>query len=74
MKRRTKQNGRIMNEIQRQTTEKVHKPKKIKISNVTSEYTFDCPKCGSIGIGEEGLNGTFWEDCLSCGYSNDNML
>lgn len=66
-KSRTKEQGRNINEVQRQTTERTH----IVITDTWSDYTFKCD-CGRYGEGEQSTSGKFWESC-QCGYENSNL-
>lgn len=68
MKKRTKEQGRAMNEVQRQTTERTH----AFIVETWSDYTTKC-ECGGYIQGEQSTKGKYYEECLKCGHVSTNV-
>lgn len=59
-----------MNEIQRQTTEKVHRPK---IADVWVDGYCNCPECGRRAYIEESNKGKYYIYCEHCNYEEGNI-
>jgi|TARA_S200002703_G_scaffold39651_1_gene34698 predicted nucleic acid-binding Zn ribbon protein len=73
--KRSKEKGRVMNEIQRQTTEKVHNGRVV-YHDVISESTSPCPKCDNeLAYFEESiLTNKYYLLCNQCGHEEGSLM